>query len=72
MIGDSVIAFTIDAVVNLGTLPYYRFFRQNTLLPILNIVHCVRRGESDAEMTKVIAHWRERKLYELQYIQIAV
>jgi hypothetical protein len=72
MIWDRVISFTVDAVINLGTLPYYRFFRQNTLLPILNIVNCVRRGENDAEMTKVIAHWRERKLYELQFIQIAV
>ncbi|KAH7342726.1 hypothetical protein BKA65DRAFT_595791 [Rhexocercosporidium sp. MPI-PUGE-AT-0058] len=58
-------------LVALITLPYYRFFRQNTLLPVLHIAECVQRGDSDAEIVKALAHWRERKLYEQHFIQLA-
>lgn len=59
-------------IVTLGTLPYYRFFRQNTLLPVLHLAKCVRRGDSDPDLIGILNHWRERKLYELQFIQVAV
>jgi hypothetical protein len=61
-----------QSVVAAGTLPYYRFFRQNTLLPIQHIVKCVQRGDSNLEMVKILTNWRERKLYELHFIQVAV
>ena len=68
----TVSTFLKSAIVNLGTLPYYRFFRQNTLLPILHIVRCVQRGDSNVELVNLLMYWRERKLYELHYIQVAV
>jgi len=72
MLGNRIFSLATGTIVSLGTLPYYRFFRQNTLFPILHIVKRVRRGDSEAEMVKIITHWRERKLYELQFIQVAV
>lgn len=68
MIWDRLVSSVTGIAVNVGTLPY-RLFRQNTLFPYCQLCPV---GESDAEMAKVIAHWWERKLYELQYIQTAV
>ncbi|KAI1270846.1 hypothetical protein F5Y07DRAFT_384966 [Xylaria sp. FL0933] len=58
-------------VMNLLTLPYYRFFRQNTLLPIKSIVKLYgHNGESD-ETQRVFAAWQDRKLIELHFVQVA-
>jgi hypothetical protein len=59
-------------IVNLGTLPYYRFFRQNTLLPILNIVEAKRKAVSERELARLLTNWRQRKIDELRFIQAAV
>ncbi|KAK8138124.1 hypothetical protein PG984_001504 [Apiospora sp. TS-2023a] len=53
------------------TLPYYRFFRQNTLLPIQAIAKAINVRRDEEEIHLMLARWRERKLYELHYIQIA-
>ncbi|KAK8055779.1 hypothetical protein PG993_001006 [Apiospora rasikravindrae] len=53
------------------TLPYYRFFRQNTLLPIQAIAKAIDVGRDEGEIRSMVARWRARKLYELHYIQIA-
>ena len=53
------------------TLPYYRFFRQNTLLPIQAIAKAIEVRRDD-EIRSMLVRWRQRKLFELHYIQIAV
>ena len=59
-------------LVTLGTLPYYRFFNQNTYAPITRIAKIVTSEESDEDIVSVLTHWRTRKLYELHFIQVAV
>lgn len=54
------------------TLPYYRFFRENALRPILSIAESVETGLEDEGIRQILASWRERKLYELYFVQIAV
>ncbi|KAK0636778.1 hypothetical protein B0T17DRAFT_485085 [Bombardia bombarda] len=56
---------------SLITLPYYRFYRQNTLLPILAIMRSVRERESDDVLFQRTRYWRERKLREFQFVQVA-
>ncbi|OTA61065.1 hypothetical protein K449DRAFT_395771 [Hypoxylon sp. EC38] len=58
-------------VMNLLTLPYYKFFRQNTLLPILAIANKARLQKSDVELAAMLSSWRDRKLYELYFVQVA-
>lgn len=58
-------------LAHLVTLPYYRFFRQNTLIPIQSIARAIEEGKDDARILKILARWKERKLYELHFIQIA-
>lgn len=60
------------AIMNLITLPYYRFFRQNTLLPILAIANAAKPPKSDARLAMMLSSWRDRKLHELYFIQVAV
>ena len=52
--------------------PILPIFAQNTLLPVLRIAKCVQRGDSDSVLVGLLDNWRERKLYELQFIQVAV
>lgn len=59
-------------LAHLITLPYYRFFRQNTLIPIQSISRAIEEGKDDYTILMILARWRERKLYELHFIQIAV
>ena len=59
-------------IVNLGTLPYYRFFNQNTYTPIVRIAKIVTNEESDQEIVSVLRHWRSRKIHEMHFIQVAV
>lgn len=54
------------------TLPYYRFFRENTLRPILSNAESVETGLEDEGIRQMLASWRERKLYELYFVQVAV
>jgi len=63
---------TQSMLVNLGTLPYYRFFNQNTYAPIIRIAKIVTNEESDEEIVGVLTYWRTRKLYEMHFIQVAV
>lgn len=58
--------------MNLVTLPYYRFFRQNTLLPILAIANSARLRKNDIELAAMLSSWRDRKLHELYFVQVAV
>ncbi|TDZ14100.1 hypothetical protein Cob_v012989 [Colletotrichum orbiculare MAFF 240422] len=53
------------------TLPYYRFYQQNTLLPILSIAKNVEDGEGDEEISAELQRWRDRKLSEFQLVQVA-
>lgn len=57
--------------MNLVTLPYYRFFRQNTLLPILAIANSARLRKNDIELAAMLSSWRDRKLHELYFVQVA-
>ncbi|KAI1407274.1 hypothetical protein F5Y13DRAFT_175332 [Hypoxylon sp. FL1857] len=57
--------------MNVVTLPYYRFFRQNTLLPILAIAKRARLRESDTELATMLSSWRDSKLHELYIVQVA-
>lgn len=58
--------------MNLITLPYYRFFRQNTLLPIFAIAKAARLQKNNVELATMLSSWRDRKLHELYFVQVAV
>ncbi|KAK6865490.1 hypothetical protein PG995_002018 [Apiospora arundinis] len=60
------------ALMHAVTLPYYRFFRQNTLLPVQAIAKAINVRRDEDEIRAMLARWRARKLYELHFIQIAV
>ncbi|KAK3315431.1 hypothetical protein B0H66DRAFT_565355 [Apodospora peruviana] len=53
------------------TLPYYRFYRQNTLLPVLTVATDLKNGESAEFIAGKLQRWRDRKLHELQFVQVA-
>ncbi|EFQ36386.1 hypothetical protein CGRA01v4_13743 [Colletotrichum graminicola] len=53
------------------TLPYNRFYQQNTLLPILAIAKAVEDRENDEEISAQLKRWRDRKLSEFQLVQVA-
>ncbi|KAI3317966.1 hypothetical protein HD806DRAFT_513256 [Xylariaceae sp. AK1471] len=57
--------------MNLFTLPYYRFFRQNTLMPIRSIIKSFENGREDDETHRMFAAWQDRKLLELHFVQVA-
>ncbi|KAK8019921.1 hypothetical protein PG990_005059 [Apiospora arundinis] len=59
------------ALMHAVTLPYYRFFRQNTLLPVQAIAKAINVRRDEDEIRAMLARWRARKLYELHFIQIA-
>ncbi|KAK3984987.1 hypothetical protein QBC44DRAFT_251596, partial [Cladorrhinum sp. PSN332] len=56
---------------NIITLPYYRFYRENTLFPVLTIAQCVRERQAPDVVSAKISNWRERKLAEYQFITVA-
>ncbi|OLN94148.1 UPF0157 protein [Colletotrichum chlorophyti] len=60
-----------NIATNILTLPYYRFYQQNTLLPILTIAKSVEDRESDGEISAQLKRWRDRKLSEFQLVQVA-
>jgi len=69
---SSAIRVLAVAISGLVTFPYYRFYRQNTLFPILAIAEGVRRGEEGSDLAKHLLHWKSRKLDELRFVQVAV
>ena len=62
----------LKVVVSLGTFPYYRMFRFNTLQPILLIAAYTLQPLQHEKLLYNLDHWRTRKLAELQFISIAV
>lgn len=54
------------------TLPYNRFYMQNTLLPVQSIAKAVEDRVSDHEISAELHRWRKRKLSEFQLCQVAV
>lgn len=58
--------------MNLLTLPYYRFFRQNTLLPIKALVKSYEHSGDSANTHRMFSAWQDRKLIELHFVQVAV
>lgn len=59
-------------LANFITLPYYRFYRQNTLLPILAIARSLKEKDDPKHVSERLVHWRGRKLHELEFTQVAV
>lgn len=59
-------------IANSVTLPYYRFYRQNTLLPILALARRVRDGDDDHSISERLRHWQDRKLDEFKFVATAV
>ncbi|KAI2470336.1 hypothetical protein F4781DRAFT_441928 [Annulohypoxylon bovei var. microspora] len=59
------------AAMDLLTLSYYRFFRQNTLLPILAIANLASTQNRNAELATMLSRWQDRKLHELYFVQVA-
>ncbi|KAI1647212.1 uncharacterized protein F4817DRAFT_365356 [Daldinia loculata] len=59
------------AAMGLFTLPYYRTFRQNTLLPILAIVNSANLRKDESEIAAMLSRWRDRKMQELYFVQVA-
>lgn len=57
---------------NLITLPYYRFYRQNTLLPILALARRVGSKDNDQSISDRLRHWQDRKLDEFKFVAAAV
>ncbi|OHE99638.1 hypothetical protein CORC01_04996 [Colletotrichum orchidophilum] len=73
----AIIAVTLSSKIahiatNILTLPYNRFYQQNTLLPILAIAKAVEDRESAEEISAQLKRWRDRKLSEFQLVQVAV
>lgn len=54
------------------TLPYYRFYRQNTLLPIVRLAQSVRDRDSADSISKRLHQWQTRKLDEYRFVQLSV
>lgn len=59
-------------IANSVTLPYYRFYRQNTLLPILALARRVGHGDNDYSISERLRHWQGRKLDEFKFVATAV
>ncbi|KAL0933630.1 uncharacterized protein CTRU02_210429 [Colletotrichum truncatum] len=72
----AIVAVTVSGKIahvatDILTLPYNRFYQQNTLRPILSIAKSVENRESDAEISAELKRWRDRKLSEFQLVQVA-
>ncbi|KAI1317487.1 hypothetical protein F5Y16DRAFT_414611 [Xylariaceae sp. FL0255] len=57
--------------MNIITLPYYRFFNQNTLLPIKLVVKMIQIENDMEQIQRVLTNWQDRKLFELQFVSVA-
>lgn len=69
---ESFGGFSRTLLASSVTLPYYRFYRQNTLLPILAIARSVRNQDDDESISGHLRHWQDRKLDEFKFIAAAV
>lgn len=54
------------------TFPYYRFYRQNTLLPIVRLAESVRDRDSADSISQRLHQWQTRKLDEYRFVQLSV
>lgn len=54
------------------TLPYYRFYRQNTLLPILRLAKSVEDKDPADMIYQRLHQWQTRKLDEYRFVQLSV
>lgn len=61
-----------SSIANSVTLPYYRFYRHNTLLPILAIKKSVEDGESPEAILERLRFWQDRKMAEYKLTAAAV
>lgn len=59
-------------LANLVTFPYYRSYRENTLLPILSIVRSVKENENRDDISQKFRHWQETKIHEFQLVAVGV
>ena len=62
----------ILAVSNVITFPYYRFYRQNTLLPIVRLAKSVEDGDTADSISQRLRQWQTRKLDEYRFVQLSV
>lgn len=69
---QQLLSTAIQFFIHLVTLPYYRFFQFNTTKPIFRLAVCASNPNQSSKLIYLIAHWRTRKLAELQFISIAV
>lgn len=69
---QQLLSTAIQFFIHLVTLPYYRFFQFNTIKPIYRLAACASNPRQSNKLIYLIAHWRKRKLAELQFISIAV
>ena len=65
-------SIALRTLVYIATLPYYRFFRSNTLKPIVHIAQYTSKGPQVSTLAGLLAKWRSRKLSELHFISVAV
>lgn len=54
------------------TFPYYRFYRQNTLLPILRLAKSVEERDAVDLISQRLHQWQTRKLDEYRFVQLSV
>lgn len=54
------------------TLPYYRFYRQNTLLPILRLARSVEDKDPADMIYQRLHQWQTRKMDEYRFVQLSV
>lgn len=51
---------------------YHRAYGQNTSVPIRSITSSVQNAESAEIIAEKLKRWRDRKLHEFQFVQVAV
>lgn len=59
-------------LANVVTFPYYRSYRENTLIPILSIIRSVKENENEDKISEQFHHWQETKIHEFQLVAVGV
>ncbi|KAL2292875.1 hypothetical protein FJTKL_07928 [Diaporthe vaccinii] len=62
---------TVLGLSNVITLPYYRFYRQNTLLPIVRLAKSVEDKDPADLIYQRLHQWQTRKLDEYRFVQLS-
>ncbi|KAL1872364.1 hypothetical protein Daus18300_004334 [Diaporthe australafricana] len=62
---------SVLAISNAITLPYYRFYRQNTLLPIIRLAKSVEDEDAADCVSQRLRQWQTRKLDEYRFVQLS-